>query len=877
MKMRIFPRILLATMLPLIIIVIVMFTAANNVIYTNGTKLSQDLANQVAAKASYQVSMLLNDMATLLGFSSRTLSLGSNKKASSRAEADRLLILLLGADPNFYCAWFAFEPGIFDADEWYYQRMIKEDGEILTVHQPGQNLPGRLEEQPKFHNPWSTGQTYLNLVDQVDYGLGQGPVTVGTMAYPIIAGGRVIGVVGLEVRYLNLVPPTIEVLDNASHTLLLLGKTGVILQSPGHRDIGRKLSEFLPEADDFLSKAYSGQPLLKEIDSPFLNDRALACVYPTYIDKNIQPFFIYLDFPLDSIYAHVYDSISRIVLIGLIGLVILFLCVMAATRHIVRPIRDLTVNIQKISRGDLEAGLETKDLVALKSNVVELEIMRRTLGEMLGQISAAHEISLRDTEAKIERERLIASSEAKSLFFASMSHEIRTPMNAVLGIADILLESTELTSAQRKYVNDIKISSEALLTVINDILDLSKMEAGRMQLSPTHFNFQMILDNLCSLAQFMANAKNLAFRCKTLGPTPACLYGDDARLRQILLNLISNAIKYTRQGSVELGVETTARNLRFAVSDTGIGIRSEDQGNLFTPFQQVDAGNNRTIQGTGLGLSITKNLVELMGGSIELASTYGRGSVFTLTIPKTLGDPEAMARRVEAGQIRLQRFQFGHDLRILVVDDNEINLTVAAGLLSAFHGVESDLASSGLEALEKIQGHNYHIIFMDHMMPEMDGVETTRRIRNLGGRYAQIPIIAFTANAVTGIREMLLEAGFNGFLAKPLNKDELAQVLNQWAPAGASRELAEKPERREAESAAEFRSGPDNRLVKLYQALLRLEDEKVEIALQELKPLLEDDPELSLMLDQVRDNLSIFDFESAAELVRVYQAGPPAF
>jgi len=584
MKMRIFPRILLATMLPLIIIVIVMFVAVNNVIYTNGTKLSRDLTKQVSAKASYQVSMLLNDMNTLLGFSSRTLGLGSSKKTRSRAEADRLLILLLGADPNFYCAWFAFEPGIFDADEWYFQSMIKEDGEILTVHQPGQNLQGRLEEQPKFYYPWPTGQTYLDLVDQVDYGLGQGPITVGTMAYPIIAGGRVIGVVGLDVRYLDLIPPTIQGLEQASHTLLLLGEGGVILHSPDPGEVGRKLSEFLPEADEFLSQAYLGQPLLKEIDSPFLKDRALACVYPTYIDKNQQAFFIYLDFPLETIYANVYESISRIALIGLIGLVILFLCVMAATRHIIRPIRDLTVNIQKISRGDLEAGLDTQELEALKSNVVELEIMRRTLGEMLGQISMAHEISLKATEAKIEQEKIIAASEAKSRFFAYMSHEIRTPMNAVLGIADILLESPELTGTQRKFVNDIKISSEALLTVINDILDLSKMEAGHMQLSPTHFDFQMVLGNLCSLAHFMANAKNLTFRFKTLGPPPACLYGDDVRLRQILLNLISNAVKYTRQGSVELEVETTAEDLRFAVSDTGIGIRPEDQENLFTPL-----------------------------------------------------------------------------------------------------------------------------------------------------------------------------------------------------------------------------------------------------------------------------------------------------
>jgi len=369
-----------------------------------------------------------------------------------------------------------------------------------------------------------------------------------------------------------------------------------------------------------------------------------------------------------------------------------------------------------------------------------------------------------------------AAAQAKSDFLANMSHEIRTPMNAILGISQIMLNDSDLNERQRRQIGDIKISTEALLTIINDILDLSKLESGKMTLTPDNFNFSMMIHNVCSLALYLTAEKELAFKFETEGDLPVWLFGDDVRLRQILLNLLSNAVKFTTRGSVTLKVSDLGGLLRFEVTDTGMGIKPEDQVHLFEPFRQIDTTRNRRIKGTGLGLTICQSLVRMMDGRIEVESEYGRGSTFRVTLPKIPGRPLTEAESGLAGQ------RYSPELRILIVDDNEINLTVAAGLLSSFHGLTPDRALSGREALEMAAKTTYHLIFMDQMMPEMDGLETTRRLRLCGGVYARTPIIAFTANAADGTREMLVQAGMNDYLAKPIQRQDLELMLYKWAP-----------------------------------------------------------------------------------------------
>ncbi|MDR2302838.1 MAG: response regulator, partial [Deltaproteobacteria bacterium] len=363
--------------------------------------------------------------------------------------------------------------------------------------------------------------------------------------------------------------------------------------------------------------------------------------------------------------------------------------------------------------------------------------------------------------------------QAKTQFLSMMSHEIRTPMNAIIGISDILSSDPKLESGARQYVSDIQAAAGALLSIINDILDLSKLELGKMKLTPVNYNFNKLIDNLLTMAKFLAAEKNVNVTVDNLIKRRLYLFGDDVRLRQVLLNLIGNAIKFTHNGDVTLKIQQKDQNLVFDITDTGIGIKKDDLPYLFQAFRQVDTDKNRHIKGTGLGLSVSKYLVELMNGHIEVESEYGKGSTFRVIVPLVEGQKPEPAKKFQPN------LNFGDQVQVLVVDDNELNLTVASGLLR-IHGIKADQALSGQKALEMVSEKDYQLIFMDQMMPEMDGLETTANIRAMGGRLTQLPIIALTANAMAGAREELIAGGMNDFLTKPIKREELSAILAKW-------------------------------------------------------------------------------------------------
>ncbi len=381
----------------------------------------------------------------------------------------------------------------------------------------------------------------------------------------------------------------------------------------------------------------------------------------------------------------------------------------------------------------------------------------------------------RDLRERKLLEKTEALSEVKMQFFANMSHEIRTPMNAIVSLSALLLEEP-LEEKPQHYVKDIKTSADTLLSLINDLLDFSKLDAGKMQLVPRHYRFLEMLDHVGSTLAFAARNKGLDFSVEKNGELPECLFGDNIRLKQVLWNLIGNAIKFTKEGFVKLVVTDRDDRIGFDVIDSGIGIKESDIPILFEAFTQVDQQNTAHLQGTGLGLGICKSIVELMGGEIGVSSVYGKGTAFSFTIPKVPGDAAQIDRQESAGEQIV-----GSTAKILVVDDNEINLNVATGVFGSL-GMEIDTASSGKEAIRMVRQTDYDIVFMDHMMPEMDGVETTRRIRILGEKYEKLPIIALTANAVYGAREMLIESGLDGFVSKPIDRTELGKVLMEFLP-----------------------------------------------------------------------------------------------
>ncbi|MDR0487759.1 MAG: response regulator, partial [Treponema sp.] len=331
-------------------------------------------------------------------------------------------------------------------------------------------------------------------------------------------------------------------------------------------------------------------------------------------------------------------------------------------------------------------------------------------------------------------------------------------------------------------------SARSLLSLINDILDLSKIESGKLELNPVDYDFHALLDNILSMFNYVARKKNLEVRFETEGEMPDYLYGDDIRLKQVLTNIFGNAVKYTEKGYVKLKVISADGNLTFEIRDTGMGIRKEDLPKLFNTFQRVETEKNRSIVGTGLGLSISKSFVEMMGGKILVDSEYEQGSVFMVIIPVVTGSKAKV--KFKKGLPEGHAF-YAPAANVLVVDDNEFNMRVAQGLFGLFK-IDIQTAFSGREAIALVQKNEYDIVFMDHMMPEMDGVEATGEIRKLGEKYKRLPIIALTANAVQGAKEMFLANGFDGFISKPIDLQEMYGMLKERLPPEKLEEITEE-------------------------------------------------------------------------------------
>ena len=392
-------------------------------------------------------------------------------------------------------------------------------------------------------------------------------------------------------------------------------------------------------------------------------------------------------------------------------------------------------------------------------------------------------------EIKRVRHQAEKASIAKSEFLANMSHEIRTPMNAIIGLNDIIMEECDDTEIYG-HAKDVQSAAKNLLTIINDILDLSKVEAGKMELVYSKYYIKVMADEIMGMMDMAASQRGLILKYECDETIPCRYSGDEGRIKQILLNILSNAIKFTKKGYVRAyitgrpGENADEELITFRVEDTGCGIREEDLPNIFEDFRQVDSKRNRSVEGTGLGLAIVKHLVELMEGTIDVESIYGEGTAFTITIPQKIVDSRSVAEmpEIEREEQKITDTFTAPGVKVLIVDDNVINRKVARGFLKNY---EFDMteAESGPEAIKLVRDTRYDIIFMDHMMPGMDGIEAAEIIRRDCGENGRAPVmIALTANAMEGMREHFLTSGFQDFIAKPLDRKELNQLLLRWVP-----------------------------------------------------------------------------------------------
>ncbi|MCR4797257.1 MAG: response regulator [Lachnospiraceae bacterium] len=461
--------------------------------------------------------------------------------------------------------------------------------------------------------------------------------------------------------------------------------------------------------------------------------------------------------------------------------------------RIARPITAMANTVKDFSAATREE--QTKKLLEMERLKVrgndEIAILYDNIAQMATEINEFVDQTLR--EQKLEEDLRVAkiASENKSDFLNNVSHELRTPINAVLGLDEMILRESHEEEI-RNYAADIQNSGKTLLALVNDILDSSKLEAGKMEILPVEYELGSLINDAINMIVVRAKEKGLQLDIHVDSHLPHILYGDEIRIKQIMVNILTNAVKYTEEGSVDfaLGFQKADEEniyLECSVKDTGIGIKPEDMDKLFGRFERIDEGKNRTIEGTGLGMSIVTQLLDLMGSKLEVESVYGSGSVFSFRVLQKVVNWDEMGDYEESYRKSLRHEEYREcfvapDARILVTDDTPMNLTVIKALLKSTK-VQIDTAESGFETLDRIKEKKYDVIFLDHRMPQMDGIETLKRMGETEGNLnTDTPVIALTANAVSGAREVYINAGFKDYLSKPIDSIKLENMLVEYLP-----------------------------------------------------------------------------------------------
>lgn len=701
---------------------------------------------------------------------------------TAKEEAEFFLKTLILTQPEIYRAEFTFEKGIFGENRFSKNFIREKKSEPLKEIK---NATDSLSDRKPL---WS--HKTIDLLFDFSSSKKSDKEFL-TIRYPMFQNSSVIGVLTIDFVY-SVLNSLSNASENSNHSLtLLMSHKGNILYSSHHNwsiqniyDIDSIYSNEIREALE------TGKILQKKRYSSLLEKHTPSFLYiaPISLSYTSQPIYYYAEFPLTAQESNSSSILFSLVFGTLFILFVLIVLIFFSTRKITDNLKNITQIADQIAKGNSDVHFSytfnDKDEFKLLQNSLANMVnqMNRRLDEkdkftekLERKVGEKTQKLLEITEsAELAKKKAEMAAAAKSLFLACMGHKIRTPMNAILGMSE-LLSKESLPEKPLSKVKDIYFSAKNLLGILDNILDLSRLESGEMSLLPVHYSLNALINDLPLAHNFEIEAKHLQLTIE-MPDNPVFLFGDDIRLNQVLDNIIGNAIKFTEKGSITLSVHVLHETIQFKIKDTGIGIPENKIGQIFSPILQIDPLNKSGVSGSGLGLSICKKIIEAMKGNISVESVPEKGTTFTITIPKVLGDQNKVYNNSkETPTLNAPQ------ANILVVDDHVLNLNVAEAILESF-GIKADLAYSGIKAIEMVKKKKYDIILMDHMMPEMDGIETTHNIQALGEDYKNIPIIAVTANAYAEAKNLLLSNGMVDFLTKPIHIKELEAKLKHWLP-----------------------------------------------------------------------------------------------
>ena len=575
-----------------------------------------------------------------------------------------------------------------------------------------------------------------------------------------------VGIIGMDIS-MDLLKESVSKVSvyETGHAFLIDNKANVIY----HEDI--------PDGRDYNDLSVEDQEYFKSILDLNLNELTVFKSHKGQEQKLIlkelkNGMILGIYAPSSEINAPRRNLLMQLLLISAVISVAAFVIAMMWVRSLTKPLKKMTSVAEHYADGDFseQMSVKSKD---------EIGILSRSLQTMSSSLQ--EQIRLADSANK-----------AKSDFLANMSHEIRTPINTILGMNEMILHEAEEPEIL-DYSSNIQNAGKTLLSLVNTILDFSKIEDGKMEIIPVNYGTASLINNLAISIMERAKAKELEFVVNVDENLPSVMNGDDIRVAQVIMNLLTNAVKYTEKGTITFTFREQSRDadgidLFVSVKDTGIGIREEDLEKLFESFERLEEKRNRNIEGTGLGMAIVNRLLAMMGSRLDVKSEYGRGSEFSFILHQKIVDDRPIGNYSErlhksshvAGSRRRLSIS-GAD--ILVVDDNEMNLKVAKSLMK-LNGIVPDLSISGIDAMDMIRKKHYHIVFLDHMMPKMDGIETLQKMREQNLLPDDTTVIALTANAIVGAKEIYLEKGFDDYLSKPIDISKLEEILVKYLPEG---------------------------------------------------------------------------------------------